>query len=328
MSFDKANALLDLATLAAARRYGVTLDDVAERFDCSRRTAQRMLVALERHFPNLTSSTDEYGQKRWRLPSAPLRDLLTLTPDELAALDLGIAALGDASEAKLLGQLREKILALVPPKQSARIDTDHAALLEAQGLAARPGPFLASNPDIDAAISQAIKAGTLLAIHYRSRGKAEAEFKRVEPYGVLLGIRRYLVGIDCEDPQRRLRLYRAEAIEEARALNEAFERTPSFDLQQFAARAFGTYQDPEEIEEIVWRFRPEAAEHARSFRFHPSQEMEPQADGSLLVRFRACGLLEMCWHLYTWGDKVEVLAPEKLRRLCDGHRRTDFPALP
>ena len=33
-------------------------------------------------------------------------------------------------------------------------------------------------------------------------------------------------------------------------------------------------------------------------------------------------------HLYTWGDKVEVLAPEKLRRLCDGYRRADFPALP
>jgi len=328
MSFDKADALLDLATMTAARRYGVTLDDVEERYDCSRRTAQRMLAALERRFPELTTAIDSDGRKRWRLPSAPLRELLTLTPDELAALDLGIAALGEASEAKLLRQLREKILALVPRNQAARIDTDHAALLEAQGLAARPGPRLASDPAVDAAISRAIKAGTLLSILYRSRGKAKAERKTVEPYGVLLGLRRYLVAIDCEDPQRRLRLYRAEAIEEARAPNEAFERDPGFDLQDFAARAFGTFQDPEEIEEVVWRFRPEAAAHARAFRFHPRQEIEEQPDGALIVRFRACGHLEMCWHLYSWGDKVEVLAPEKLRRLCEGHRRADFPALP
>jgi len=328
MSFRKADDLLDLATMTAARRYGVTLDDVAERYDCSRRTAQRMLAALEARFPEVTTTFDEYGRKRWRLPSAPLRDLLTLTPDELAALDLGIAALGDASEAKLLRQLREKILALVPRSQAARIDTDHAALLEAQGLAARPGPYLASDPAVDAAISRAIKAGTLIAVRYRSRGKAAAELKTLEPYGVLLGIRRYLVGIDREDPQRRLRLHRAEAIEDARPLNEAFERDPGFDLQCFAAQAFGTFQDPSEVEEVVWRFRPEAAAHARAFRFHPRQEMEEEPDGSLIVRFRACGHLEMCWHLYSWGDKVEVLAPEKLRRLCEGHRRADFQALP
>ena len=189
-------------------------------------------------------------------------------------------------------------------------------------------PYLASDPAVDAAICRAIKAGTLIAVLYRSRGKDAAELKTVEPYGVLLGIRRYLVGIDTEDPQRRLRLYRAEAIEEARPLNEAFERDPGFELQDFAARAFGTFQDPTEIEKVVWRFRPEAADHARSFRFHPRQAMEDQPDGSLIVRFRACGQLEMCWHLYSWGDKVEVLAPERLRQMCERYRRADFPALP
>ncbi len=38
---------------------------------------------------------------------------------------------------------------------------------------------------------------------------------------------------------------------------------------------------------------------------------------------------EMAWHLYQWGDIVEVIAPEELRRMVEGYRRGDFyPVLP
>jgi predicted DNA-binding transcriptional regulator YafY len=33
----------------------------------------------------------------------------------------------------------------------------------------------------------------------------------------------------------------------------------------------------------------------------------------VIVRFRASGMLELAWHLFTWGDKVQVLAPDALR---------------
>ena len=36
----------------------------------------------------------------------------------------------------------------------------------------------------------------------------------------------------------------------------------------------------------------------------------------------------MAWHLYSWGDTVEVLEPAKLRAMVEGYRRSDFPALP
>jgi predicted DNA-binding transcriptional regulator YafY len=51
-------------------------------------------------------------------------------------------------------------------------------------------------------------------------------------------------------------------------------------------------------------------------------------DRQLEIRFHASGHLEMAWHLYMWGDNVEVVAPERLRNLVGNHRRSDFPALP
>jgi predicted DNA-binding transcriptional regulator YafY len=330
MSFEKAQELLELATFVGAHRTGVTLDEVEERFGISRRTAQRMMQALEIQFLDTESGYDEDGHKRWRLATGGLRDLLTLTPDELAALDISIETLARSSldlEAAALSRLREKILALVPGSKMARVEADHEALLEAQGLACRPGPVARIDPDIAATIATALKASCRLKICYRSRGAAIGTPRIIEPYGILIGIRRYLVAKPIGDTGP-LRSYVAERIESAELISESFVRDPSFDINRHAQKAFGAFQNELEDGEVIWKFKPAAAEHARAFIFHPTQTQEDQPDGSLLVRFRASGHLEMCWHLYMWGDQVEVLEPDALRTMVERYQRSDFPALP
>jgi predicted DNA-binding transcriptional regulator YafY len=331
VSYWKAKDLIELATMLMARHVGVTLDDVQMRFDVSKRTAQRMLHQLEAVFPETAVGRDGEGRKRWRLSSGALRDLLTLSAEELAALDLSVESLsrsGLAVEAEHLVRLREKVLALVPRAQMARLETDLEALLEAQGLAARPGPRERINPGIVAAIAEAIKACRLIDVEYRARDEPEPRPRRLQPYGLLTGLRRYLVARPDYDPAGPIRLYIVESIASARVSAEFFERDPAFDLKAFADRAFGVFQNAEEHGEVVWRFLPVAAERARRFQFHPSQEVQEEADGSITVRFYAAGLLEMSWHLYIWGDQVEVLAPERLRTMVHAWRRSDFPSLP
>jgi predicted DNA-binding transcriptional regulator YafY len=47
--------------------------------------------------------------------------------------------------------------------------------------------------------------------------------------------------------------------------------------------------------------------------WHPSQIIEPQTDGGLIVRFRAGGRFEIVRWILGWGDAAEVLAPTDLR---------------
>ena len=101
-----------------------------------------------------------------------------------------------------------------------------------------------------------------------------------------------------------------------------------FDLHEFANRAFGVYQNDAEYCDIVWKFTPEAAKNAKSYLFHPEQKLEECPDGSIVIRFKASGLLEMCWHLYSWGDHVEVIEPVSLKKMVEHYRRADFPAMP
>ena len=64
---------------------------------------------------------------------------------------------------------------------------------------------------------------------------------------------------------------------------------------------------------MVLRFEPEAAHDAAGWQFHPSQSFERDSEGALIVRFRAGGKQEMCWHLFTWGTVVTIVTPEGLR---------------
>lgn len=332
MALVKAGQLMELAMMAANRTQGVGLADIAERFECSQRTAQRMLVRLQEVFSGVVEETGDDQRKRWRLPRSGLRELLSLTPDEAAALDHAIKELvtvGHAAEARHLATLREKILTLVPARSAARFETDYEALLEAQGFVARPGPKPIADPSVLTPVIEAIKGFRALDISYRSRKDARPRRRRIAPYGILTGLRRYLVAQAIEDrPTGPIRLFRFDAISGAALSEKSFERPPGFSLSAFAKRAFGAYQTDAEYGEVVWRFAPEAAAQAREFEFHPDQVLEARPDGSLIVRFAAAGHLEMCWHLYAWGDKVEVLAPDSLRAMCHAYRRGDFPALP
>jgi predicted DNA-binding transcriptional regulator YafY len=330
VSFAKAADLLKLAMSASGRR-GVCLSEIESEYGCVRRTAQRMVEALQQVFPQSEHYVGDDGRHCWRIPARAIAALLSPTADELAALDVAILELervGAAPEAGKLRDLDRKVHALVPPESGLRLATDEEALLEAMGYAARPGPRPRVNPDVDDAIAEALKGPLHLTITYRSRAEDVPSERTVAPFGLLLGARRYLVARDLAKDDGKLRHYRVEDIISATLRETTFEVPADFDFGEYARRAFGSYYEDREYQEVVWRFSPHAAERARRFVFHPLQVLEDEADGSLIVRFTASGHLEMCWHLYAWGDAVEVLAPPALAALVNSHRRSDFASLP
>lgn len=330
MSFSKAVDLLRLAMMATTRR-GICLTEIESEFACVRRTAQRMVVALEEAFPATERLVADDGRAYWRLPARAVAHLLSPTADELAALSaagLELERAGLVPEAGQLKALASKVRALIPGEHVSRLETDEEAVLEAMGFAARPGPRATQNPEVDAAIGYALKGPFRLHICYRSRADADTIWRTVEPLGLLLGSRRYLVAIDIAKRDGNIRHFRVESMVAAEVLPESFTWPVDFDLKAYANRAFGSYYDAREHGEIVWKFAPHAAERAAGYQFHPQQSSEALEDGSLVVRFEASGHVEMCWHLYAWGDAVEVISPPALAAMVHPWRRDDFPSLP
>jgi predicted DNA-binding transcriptional regulator YafY len=328
LRYEKADNLLQLALEMQAARHGLTLQDIQERFCVGRRTAMRMRDAILRNFPQAIEVDTDEKTKRWRIPHGVLNGLVSFSADELADIESSITLLqahGQPDRAQRLLDLRGKLKALMPPDVARRSEPDIDALLEAEGFAMRPGPKPRIPGSVMMALRDAVKACVKVRINYRNRRNGKLNERLVHPYGFLFGHRNYLVAYHEHPKANAVTLFSLTNIEGTCVLDTYFERDPDFRLAEFAARSFGVYQ--EEPFEVVWKFAPEAVSTAAEFDFHPSQTMEHTKDGALIVRFRAGSDLEMAWHLYLWGDKVEVLEPERLKTLVAKHR-VAWPALP
>lgn len=283
-----------------------------------------MTDALVQTFGNVAVEDGDDRKRHWRLVDPALDRLQLRHETGVEALEIAsrdAEAAGRLRHARALADLRDGLLARAPMR--ARIEADTEAVLAAMGQVTRPGPRVSVAPGILDAIIEALRGPFRLRVRY----SRDAAPRILEPHGVLLGHRTYLA---ARDPAKadEVRNFRIDLIHEAEALDESFALKDEFTITDYAAQSFGVWQDPDQYGEVIWRFAPEAAERAAGFHFHPRQVLEPQDDGSLLVRFHAAGWLEMAWHLYQWGDKVEVIAPEALRELVEGHRRSDFAAMP
>lgn len=330
MAFEKSLSLLRLAEMAASRHQGVSLADVMEEFGVNQRTAQRMMRGLEAAFGSVVHSIDDDRRKWWKLQEAGLLRLQGIRDSELTALDMSIRrARRDGAEldAQALLSLRDRLLASMPGPHARRAEADSDAMLEAQGYACRPGPKAQISPLLLGTIATGLKAPFSLDITYQGARDATPATRRIEPYGLLLGLRPYLVARDIAQGGA-YRRFRLDRIGTAAITGQSFTRDPEFDLTRFAGQAFGSFHAEAEHGPVIWRFAPAAAAVARDFEFHPSQRMIEEPDGALRVEFTASGWVEMVWHLYQWGDQVEVIAPAALRDLVAGFQRGDPGVLP
>ena len=319
MRYEKAETILRIALDMQGSALGLSLDDIQRNYadkPLSRRTAERLRDAVERVFPQLELANPNELPKRWRLAAGSANGLATVTAEELADLATAVSLLRRENmqeQADGTERIISKMRALLKRPAIMRIDPDLEALTEAEGLAMRPGPRPKINVDVVGALRQAILRAKKVRLHYVYRGSGKRGFDTVHPYGFIYGKRHYLVAWSENEQAKDFRSYALPNIESVELLNKTFSRKREFSLQAYAARSFGVFQ--EKPSNVVWRFSANAAADAKTFLFHPTQTLEDQPDGSLIVRFRAGGALEMCWHLFTWGNQVEVLAPPRLRNL-------------
>lgn len=314
MRYGRLADLVRLAMQMQGRADGLSLDDIGEAFDVSRRTAERMRDAIRDAFPQTEELAEPGGRKRWRLPPGTAGRLADPTVDDIVGLHRGAELArqsGDLTTADQLDTLSDRLRARLPGPTRARLEPDIAALLEADGVALRPGPRERIPAETLNTLREAILAGVWIKVDHRARASGLlSRNARIGPLAMLLGEgRQYLVAFS--DYAQDVRLFALVGFERIELTEDVFERPESFDLSAWIQRSFGIWQ--EEVYDVVWRFTPEAAEDARHYLFHPTQVMTDEPDRSLTVSFRAGGLREMCWHLFRWGDQVEIISPPELR---------------
>jgi predicted DNA-binding transcriptional regulator YafY len=309
MRHEKASKLLTLARLLAGSAEGLTLDEMCERLEVGRRTAERMRDAVREVFPQM-EEIDDPPTRRVRIPAGLDSLFQSPTTDELVALRTAadsLQALGADARAAALKTLEQKILSATRAPARRRLAPDLEALLQAETIAVQAGPRPFEEETVLSVVREAIKSMKVLRFRYDG-GSTPGRVREITPYGILFGRSNYLVAAETPGEPRNWRLDRIGDIE---IVERAGVRPASFSLQDYADESFGIYHDA--VEDVRLRILPHGAEDALRWRFHAKQRVRRLPDGSVEVAFRASGMLELAWHLFTWGDKVEILSPPSLR---------------
>lgn len=313
MRHEKGARLLELARLLASTAEGLTLDEMAERLGVGRRTAERMRDAVWEVFPQLEVVEDP-PTRRFRIPAGLDGLFQAPTAEELASLAAAAELMdrqGATARAAALRSLEQKVLSATRAAARRRLAPDLEALLQAETVAVTAGPRPFEDENVLGAVREALKAMSALRFRYEG-GSNPGRVREVTPYGILFGRSNYLVADEGQGPRN----WRLDRIFDIAVTDRPASRPEGFSLQAYADESFGIYQD--DTHDVVLRITPEGADEALRWRFHARQTVEQEHDGSVVVRFRSSGMRELAWHLFTWGDKVRIEAPQALKDMMAG----------
>jgi predicted DNA-binding transcriptional regulator YafY len=198
-----------------------------------------------------------------------------------------------------------KLAAVLPPAIAPYI---HATVREME---ARP-----ANPTYSRVL-QTIALGwagqKAVRIWYPSTDGQERA-RLIEPYFIepsLLGRSSYVVGRDRGLGE--MRTFKVERITRAEPSSEPYRIPADFDVNRYLAGAWGIFHSGEPVE-VQLRFYPPAAPRVRESIWHPSQILQDGPEGSVEMTVTVTGTIEITPWILGWGEAVEVLAPNELRR--------------
>ena len=309
--FKQTRKILELARALASNAEGLTLDEMCRVTGDGRRTVERMRDTIREVFPQLEEIPD-HPTKRFRIQGGLDRFFQDPTAEELSNLGIVVGQLRDTgatARAESLAELGKKIRAAMRLVRRHTTATDVEVLMRAERIAVEPGPKPAEDPAMLMVLRQALLGMKMLRFVYHG-GSRPGATRDVAPFGIIFGRTNYLIGADAGDTKPKH--WRLDRIDNPQCLDDVpATPPPDFDLAAFANTPFAYFEGPQE--DVVLRVLPHGREDFKNYRFHPSQTVEECPGGDAIVRFRASGMLELAWHLFSWGDKIEIIGPASLR---------------
>lgn len=236
---------------------------------------------------------------------------LKLTEGELVALYLGQKLLaqykGTPYEAGII-QAFAKIRTFLPES----VEVDFAELDEFLSFAVEP---LRGEEEAMAArfreVAEAIRERETLDITYYTASRDAESRRLVDPYHLRCHHGAWYLIAYCHTRQE-VRIFALDRVRALCRTGQHFEIPSGFSLEEYLAHSLGIERG-RELRRAVIRFDAEQARWVRERQWHPSQELEPQSDGSLLLKVTVSGLGELKRWVLGFGCHAEVLEPVELR---------------
>jgi predicted DNA-binding transcriptional regulator YafY len=306
--YSQAARLHDVIRLLEAR-FGATVEELAEECGVTRRTVYRDLEAIGAAGYPLVPERQGDGTVLYRFITG-YKHLppITFSLPELMTLHLCRGQLGflrgtpfqDDLDA-IFGRIRSSL----PPRSVAHLERI------AEAVAPR---FLgvhdySGQRELLNRLREALLFQYRVELHY-APARRKTETYLFDPYTLLFTQGALYLGGYAHNRQA-MRLFLIDRVKGVELTRERFEVPEDFRAEQLTGDAFGLVREAPMA--IRVRIGAEIAHLAAERVWHPSQRVEKQTDGSVILALEAGGQTEILAWLYGLIPHVEVLAPATLR---------------
>lgn len=300
--YSRVSDILDLAVFMSSKSLGITINEIAKRYNVSRRTAERMRDSLTCIFPQIDEIETDDNQKHWGFINYSISPFISFSPKELANIEQIMRRTTNKEMKSELSKTIEKMKSL-NRKNLISTENNIELYMQTEGYAVRQMPQYKINLQTLETIREAIHTSTVTEGIYHGKKRI------IEPLGMIYGEKIYLVARE-KAKGKDIYNYLLHKFEDLKLTNKTFEKG-DFNLQEYTNKSFGVYHG--EILDVELKFAPEIAQEAQEFNFHPTQKGKLNKDGSYTVTFKASGNREIIWHVFRWGSGCKIISPKSLQ---------------
>ena len=311
--------ILQIIHLITMRPRQYRAKDLAQYFEISERMIKKDLQIVRHGLRLLLCSSKQgyYFEETPQLPSVAYSFTEALALVQAVQVSRQVAGISSADLAAAVARL----IALFPPEfRNFLQKLSHRPRITAER---------EHRQEMLQLLNRSFLEGRKLEIVYRTARRQGAISQRVvHPYHIMPYVRSWQLIAYCENRQDVI-MFKVDRIQKATLLDEAYEMAASFDLDKYMGNAWGVMRSEDQLpDEVELHFAPDAGRWVAEEFWHKSQQVEQQADGSVIFRLAIAVTPEFVnWLLY-YGSRVEVIeaGPFTVRR--GGRTSTGRRAIP
>lgn len=290
-------------------KYGISIDDLSEKLQCSRRTLERDLKALlDMGFP-IQSESKDFGKKYWKLTSQFIEsDSLILSPTEIISLYLANQFINPLAGTYLddgWKQFLGKIRSILPPTVLAYFSELEGMLYVKPSQESTPIP-----PDYLETIRKAIKDSHILKLDHQKQNQ-QISTVTFHPYGLIVYENSFYV-IGFSEDHKEIRTFKLQRISHISPTQRKYEMPHDFSLEKCFKGSFGIIENMEKPPKTIrCEMRDWAARVIREQKWHRTQVIESDEGDRIVVSFLLDSTVEFKRWILGFGPCARVIEPQE-----------------
>ena len=292
---------------------GLPLKELAERLGVTPRTVNRDLALFQEAGIPVQETVGPHGLKLWSVAEMEGGVPLGFSYDEAAALYLGRRFLAPLTKT-FLWEAADSALRKIRARLGAQAVRYLDWLLDTFRHTTVGWSDYSDKGDLVDALVLGCEERREVLIGYRSLTAEAEESYAIRPYelvyheGTL-----YVIGFSCKS--NGLRHWKIDRMGSALTTDKKFEAPADFDAEAYRKSSFAVFAPKDlPVQRIKVRFAKRVARYVTEHRWHETEEIVVQDDGSVLAEFELATTEEFKRWLLSFGMHTDVLEPESLRQ--------------